>query len=150
MISIKNISKSFGKNTSAVKALDEVSLQVDKGEIFGVIGLSGAGKSTLIRTINRLEEVDSGEIQISGELVCNLDDKALNNVRKKIGMIFQHFHLLSSRTVAGNISFPLEIAGWNKDDINKRVEELLELVGLPDKRNSYPKNKCKWNKMTYT
>lgn len=138
MISIRNVFKTFGDQECGVKALDNVSLDVKAGEIFGVIGLSGAGKSTLIRTLNRLESVDSGEVEISGQIMNALSEKQLVEMRKKIGMIFQHFHLLSSRTVAGNIAFPLEVAGWNKDDIKSRVNELLELVGLPDKAQAYP------------
>ncbi len=138
MISIKNIVKQYGKDDQIVKALNDVTLNIDKGEIYGVIGLSGAGKSTLIRTLNRLEEVDSGQVVIDGEDMKTLSPKALRDRRKKIGMIFQHFHLLSSRTVSENIAFPLEIAGWKKDEIKSRVAELLDLVGLPEKADVYP------------
>tara|TARA_Y100001933_G_scaffold212795_1_gene218101 strand:- start:287 stop:1078 length:792 start_codon:yes stop_codon:yes gene_type:complete len=138
MISIKNIVKQYGKDDQIVNALNDVTLNIDKGEIYGVIGLSGAGKSTLIRTLNRLEEVDSGQVVIDGEDMKTLSPKALRDRRKKIGMIFQHFHLLSSRTVSENIAFPLEIAGWKKDEIKSRVAELLDLVGLPEKADVYP------------
>lgn len=138
MVSIKNIVKVFGQSDSQVKALDDVSLEIDKGDIYGVIGLSGAGKSTLIRTLNRLEDVTQGDICIEGTSIGSLNHKSLREMRKKIGMIFQHFHLLSSRTVAGNIAFPLEIAGWSSSDIEERVNELLELVGLPEKAKAYP------------
>ncbi len=138
MISVKNITKVFGKGEQKVCALKNVSLDISKGEIYGVIGLSGAGKSTLIRTLNRLEDVDKGNIIIENEDIGSLSPSELRDRRKKIGMIFQHFHLLSSRTVADNISFPLEISGWKKPDIESRVTELLELVGLPDKLNAYP------------
>lgn len=138
MISIKNLVKVFGKDDKKVRALDDVSLNISKGEIFGVIGLSGAGKSTLIRTLNRLEEVDKGNVVIEGEDIGRLSNNELRERRKKTGMIFQHFHLLSSRTVEDNIAFPLEISGWKKSDIDKRVEELLKLVGLPDKAKAYP------------
>ena len=138
MISIKNVFKSFGGPKDKVQALDGVSLEIDKGQIYGVIGLSGAGKSTLIRTLNRLEDVDGGSVVINGKNIGHLTQTELREERKKIGMIFQHFHLLSSRTVERNISFPLEIAGWNQDQISKRVAELLDLVGLPDKAKAYP------------
>lgn len=138
MISIRNVFKTFGGPEQKVKALDGVSLEINGGEIYGVIGLSGAGKSTLIRTLNRLEEIDAGSVVIEGTDIGQLDAADLRARRKKIGMIFQHFHLLSSRTVVGNIAFPLEIAGWKKEQISKRVNELLDLVGLPDKANSYP------------
>lgn len=138
LISISNISKTFRGKEQDVKAIDAVSLKIEKGEIFGVIGLSGAGKSTLIRTLNRLEDIDSGEIHIEDACIQTLKNDELRALRKKIGMIFQHFHLLSSRTVKGNIAFPLEIAGWKKEDIDTRVAELLELVGLPDKASAYP------------
>jgi len=138
MISIKNVIKSFGSEEQQVVAMNGVSLEIDGGEIYGVIGLSGAGKSTLIRTLNRLEKIDSGEILISGQSIGALNEKELRKTRQKIGMIFQHFHLLSSRNVADNIAFPLEISGWSKSDIKQRVDELLDLVGLSDKANAYP------------
>ena len=138
MVSIKQITKTYGCGESEVKALNGVSLEIAKGEIYGVIGLSGAGKSTLIRTLNRLEEIDGGDISIDNVDVNNLTPARLRAQRKKIGMIFQHFHLLSSRTVEGNIAFPLEISGWSKKDIKTRVSRLLDLVGLPDKALVYP------------
>lgn len=126
------------RDRNKVVALDGVSLHIKKGEVYGVIGLSGAGKSTLIRAINNLEKVDSGNVYFEGVAINQLNGKALSERRKKIGMIFQHFHLMSSRTVEGNIAFPLEIAGWSKVEIENRITELLELVGLPDKRKNYP------------
>ncbi len=138
VISIRNITKTFKGKEQNVKALDDVTLEIEKGEIFGVIGLSGAGKSTLIRTLNRLENIDGGEILIEDACIQSLKESSLRELRKKIGMIFQHFHLLSSRTVKGNVAFPLEIAGWKKEDIDARVTELLELVGLPEKAQAYP------------
>ncbi|WP_300392649.1 ATP-binding cassette domain-containing protein [Fusobacterium sp.] len=135
MIYIKNANKIYSSGLHAVK---NVNLHISKGDIFGIIGLSGAGKSSLIRLLNRLEEPTSGEIIIDGVNIVSLNKKELLEKRKKIGMIFQHFNLLSSKTVGENIAFSLEIANWNKKDIDKRVDELLELVELSDKKNSYP------------
>ncbi|MCI7223856.1 ATP-binding cassette domain-containing protein [Fusobacterium sp.] len=135
MITLKNINKVYSNGLHAVK---NVNLKIEKGDIFGIIGLSGAGKSSLIRLINRLEEPTSGEIFINNENILALSKTKLLNRRKKIGMIFQHFNLLSSKTVEENIAFSLEIANWNKKDIAKRVAELLEIVGLEDKAKYYP------------
>lgn len=118
--------------------MKNINLHVDSGDIYGVIGFSGAGKSTLIRTINLLEQPTSGEVIIQGANLNKLSHTQLINARKKIGMIFQHFNLLSSRNVFGNIAFALEIAKWEKSKIKPRVEELLDLVGLSDKMNYYP------------
>lgn len=139
MIKIESLSKVFmTRGKKEVTAIDNVSLDIKDGEIFGIIGLSGAGKSTLIRTINRLEEPTSGNIIIDDVDITKLSESQLRDSRKNIGMIFQHFNLLSSRTVAGNIAFPLEIAGVDKTATSKRIDELLELVGLSDKKDSYP------------
>lgn len=138
MIEIKNLNKIYKSSDGNIHALDNINLTIEKGEIFGIIGLSGAGKSTLIRCINRLEEPSSGEIHINGKEITSMNKSELKKTRKKIGMIFQHFNLLNSRTVFGNIAFPLEIEGLNKDKIKNRVEELLRLVNLSDKKNSYP------------
>lgn len=135
MIYIKNANKVYPNGLHAVK---NVNLHIKKGDIFGIIGLSGAGKSSLIRLLNRLEEPTSGEIIIDGVNIVSLTKKELLEKRKKIGMIFQHFNLLSSRTVGENVAFALEIANWKKSDIDKRVDELLELVELSEKKNSYP------------
>lgn len=135
MIYINNANKIYPNGLHAVK---NINLHISKGDIFGIIGLSGAGKSSLIRLLNRLEEPTSGEIIIDGVNITTLNKKELLEKRKKIGMIFQHFNLLSSRTVGENIAFSLEIANWNKKDIKNRVDELLELVELSDKKNSYP------------
>ena len=135
MIEIQKINKIYSNGYHAVK---DISLEIKTGDIFGVIGLSGAGKSSLIRLLNRLEEPTSGKIIIDGVDITSLSKKDLLERRKKIGMIFQHFNLLSSRTVGENIAFSLEIAGWNKADIDKRVKELLEVVELSDKENYYP------------
>ena len=148
-ITIKNLVKEYKlRNGKILKAVDNVDLEIAKGDIYGIMGLSGAGKSTLIRLINRLEEPTEGEIYVEhvekGEEipvkknVLDFDQNELRNYRKKTGMIFQHFNLLNSRSVGGNVAFPLEISGWKKEDINKRVDELLEIVGLLDKKENYP------------
>ena len=138
MIEIKNISKTFRQKKQSFKALDNVSLNIEKSDIVGIIGFSGAGKSTLIRTVNLLEKPDNGEIIINGKDFTKLNPKQLASERKKIGMIFQHFNLLSSRTVYENISLPLELDNVSKAEINKKVNELLKIVGLEDKANHYP------------
>ena len=140
MIELKNITKTFYKKNSQVSALSNVSLIVPKGKILGVIGASGAGKSTLIRCVNLLERPTSGDVIIGGLNLTQLAPSALAKARREIGMIFQHFNLLSSRTVAGNVAFPLELSNTPSDEIKKRVAELLELVGLADKANEYPAN----------
>ncbi|WP_300665324.1 ATP-binding cassette domain-containing protein [Fluviicola sp.] len=138
MIEIKNISKTFLLKKQPLKALDNVSLEVERGDIVGIIGFSGAGKSTLIRSVNLLEKPDQGQIIINGTDLTTLNARKLALERKKIGMIFQHFNLLSSRTVFGNIALPLELDKVNKKEIHSRVNELLKLVGLKDKANFYP------------
>lgn len=140
MIELKNITKKFNKTGREITALQDVSLRVPPGKIFGVIGTSGAGKSTLIRTINLLEKPTSGEVIVDGKSLLKLSNSQLAQERRQIGMIFQHFNLLSSRTVFENIAFPLELAGTPKNLIKERVKELLELVGLTDKINDYPSN----------
>lgn len=138
MIEVTNLTKVFTTPSQEILALDDVSLCVEKGEIFGIIGLSGAGKSTLIRCINMLEKPTKGSVVIDGIEITALEPRDLRSARQKIGMIFQHFNLLSSRTVFDNVIFPLEIAGVPRKQSVKRVEELLDLVGLTDRANSYP------------
>jgi D-methionine transport system ATP-binding protein len=140
MIELNNLSKTFYKNNGAVTALSNLSLQVSKGEIFGVIGSSGAGKSTLIRCVNLLEKPTSGEVIVDGQDLSKLTSRRLTQERRHIGMIFQHFNLLSSRTVYGNVAFPLELNRTPKQKIAERVAELLSLVGLQDKFHDYPAN----------
>jgi D-methionine transport system ATP-binding protein len=137
VIELINVSKTYRTTSGAVQALKDVNLHIPRGAIYGIIGLSGAGKSTLIRCINRLEQPE-GRVLIAGRDITSLAPAALREERRRIGMIFQHFNLLSSRTVAGNIAFPLEIAGVGKKEVRTRVQELLELVGLADKASSYP------------
>lgn len=138
MIEIKNLTKIYTTPTQEILALDDVSLRVEKGEIFGIIGLSGAGKSTLIRCINMLEKPTRGSILVGDREITALDKEDLRTARQKIGMIFQHFNLLSSRTVFENVMFPLEIARVPTNQAQRRVNELLELVGLEDRADSYP------------
>lgn len=153
-IKIKNLVKKYQLNNGKeLLAVNNVNLDIEQGDIYGIMGLSGAGKSTLIRLLNRLEEPTSGEILVKQEIVDQKDNtvtgyedknilkfnmKMLREYRKKTGMIFQHFNLLNSRNVAENVAFPLEISKWKKKDIKKRVDELLEIVGLSDKKLNYP------------
>lgn len=138
MIEIYQVNKTFNQGNKTIEALKNINLKIPKGQIFGVIGESGAGKSTLIRVVNLLEPPTSGKVIIDGVELTNLRDGPLSKERQKIGMIFQHFNLLSSRNVFDNVALPLELAGKNKADIQKRVTELLALVGLKDKHESYP------------
>jgi D-methionine transport system ATP-binding protein len=138
MISFRDVTKVFGTGSSAVAAVDGVTLDIKAGEIFGVIGYSGAGKSTLVRLINALEPVTSGSVVVDGDEVSALPERELRTVRAGIGMIFQQFNLLSSRTVAGNVAYALKVAGWDKPRREARVAELLEFVGLSDKAKAYP------------
>lgn len=138
MIRIENISKSFHDKNGSFRALDQVSLDVEQGEILGIIGSSGAGKSTLIRCVNLLERPDEGRILFRGKDLTGLNARQLAGERKKIGMIFQQFNLLSSRTVSGNVALPLELQGMRKEAREARVTELLNLVGLAHKAGSYP------------
>lgn len=138
MIKLKNVSKSFvskGKNVEAVK---NVNLEIEKGEVFGIIGFSGAGKSTLVRCINLLERPTEGEVIFGDVNLTNTNNYNLRKQRQKIGMIFQQFNLLTQRTVLDNICYPLEIAGEKKKDARKKAKELLELVSLEDKAKAYP------------
>ncbi len=139
MIRLQNVGKVFNAAGREIHALRDVNLDIARGEIFGIVGHSGAGKSTLIRLLNRLEGVSSGRIELDGEDVTALDGEALRQMRQHVGMIFQHFNLLGSRTVAQNVAMPLRIAGM-KDGaaMAARVAELLELVGLADQGDKYP------------
>ena len=138
MIKLEKVSKSFNDGKAAVHALHAVSLEVGAGQIYGVVGTSGAGKSTLIRCVNRLEVPESGRIWVDGEEITALDPAALRKTRQGMGMIFQQFNLLSQRTSAENIAYPLEIAGVPKTERDGRVKELLNLVGLENKADAYP------------
>lgn len=138
MIELKNVSKVFSDGTQEIVAVDDVSLHIDEGEIFGIIGYSGAGKSTLVRTLNGLEQPTSGSITVAGKELSHLSGKQLRQSRQKIGMIFQHFNILWSRTVVENIMFPLEIAGVPKKERLERAQELVRLVGLDGREGAYP------------
>lgn len=138
MIIFQDLVKNYVQKNETFRAVDQVSFHIEKGEIFGIVGLSGAGKSTLLRCINGLESPTQGEVIVSGQSVSQLKGKALLAFRQEIGMIFQHFNLLSSRTVFGNIAFPLENLGWSKEAIQARVNELLDWIDLKDKKEMYP------------
>ena len=138
MIEIRNVSKTFKVNNKNVEAVKNANLTINKGEIFGFIGYSGAGKSTIVRCINLLERPTEGSIYYDGKDITKLSKKDLRLVRKEIGMIFQHFNLLKSLNVRENIAFNLKNSNLSKEEINSRVDELLQLVGIPDKANSYP------------
>ena len=138
MIELKNIKKIFGTKEEQIHAVNGVTLTINDGEIFGIIGYSGAGKSTLVRIINQLEKQSSGEVIIDGKPMQNLSKKDLNKERQSIGMIFQHFNLLWSRTVQQNIELPLELAGVPKEERHKRSKELIDLVGLDGREHAYP------------
>ena len=137
MIELTHISKVYD-GPNKVTALKDISLSIKEGEIFGVIGQSGAGKSTLIRCINMLERPTSGSVLVDGVEMTKLDGNALREQRKNIGMIFQHFNLLSSRTVYENVAFPLELQGMSKDEIRQRILPILDIVKLSDRLDNYP------------
>ncbi|MBQ1856388.1 MAG: ATP-binding cassette domain-containing protein, partial [Anaerovibrio sp.] len=138
MIDLSHIEKIYDSAAGPVHALKDISLHINKGEIYGIIGLSGAGKSTLVRCINLLERPTKGTVTIEGKDITAMTDKELRAARKGIGMIFQHFNLLSTSTVFDNIAFPLELSNTPKEEIKNRVTELLELVGLANKADQYP------------
>ncbi len=140
MIKLSNITKVFKQGSRTITALSDVSLHVPAGQIYGVIGSSGAGKSTLIRCVNLLERPTQGKVLVDGQDLTAFSEKELIHARRQIGMIFQHFNLLSSRTVFGNIALPLELDNLSSGDIKQRVSELLKLVGLEDKQDAYPAN----------
>ena len=138
MIELRGVTKNYMVRGGRVVALDDVSLSIGDGEVFGVIGFSGAGKSTLVRCINLLERPDAGTVVVGGKDLCSLGRRELDAARRKIGMIFQQFNLLEQRTVAKNVRYPLEVAGFDKAAADARVAELLETVGLSDKARAYP------------
>jgi D-methionine transport system ATP-binding protein len=138
MIKLQNVSKSYSDSNRTFQAVEPVSLHVEEGDIYGIIGFSGAGKSTLLRLVNLLEKPDEGSVIVNGEELTNLSGKELRRARQSIAMIFQHFNLLNNRTVAENVAFPLEIAGIGKEERAKRVRECLDIVGLTEKADSYP------------
>lgn len=138
MIQLSHIEKTYDSPSGPVKALKGIDLTIERGEIFGIIGLSGAGKSTLIRCINMLERPTAGKVIVDGQDMTAMSEKELRKARKNIGMIFQHFNLLSSATVYDNIAFPLRLSHTPEEEIKKKVLQLLDLVGLADKAHQYP------------
>lgn len=138
LIQFRDVGKTFGSGTSTVQALQSISLDITAGEIFAIIGGSGAGKSTLVRLINALEKVSSGSLHVQGTDITTLSERELRTVRSGMGMVFQQFNLLRSRTVYGNVAYPLKIAGWSKEKQKERVTELLHFVGLLEKAWAYP------------
>jgi D-methionine transport system ATP-binding protein len=137
-IHIEHLCKSFVSRAGTVEVLNDIDLDIGQGDIFGIVGFSGAGKSTLLRCLNRLEEPDSGTIRIGEKVVTALSPAELLGFRRRIGMIFQQFNLLDARTVARNVDFPLSVARKERDVRARRVDEILELVGLGDRRDFYP------------
>ncbi|OAV65225.1 Methionine import ATP-binding protein MetN [Bacteroidales bacterium Barb6] len=137
-ISIRNLSVVFPSRKKDITAVKKVSLDIRKGEVFGIVGTSGAGKSTLLRTINLLQRPTQGNVIIHGEDLTTLNGEALRRFRKNIGMIFQQFNLINSKTVYDNIAFVMQVVGKTKEEISRRVPEVLELVGLSDRADSYP------------
>lgn len=139
MIEFRHVSVNFSTGKQKiVSAVKDISFSIEDGEIFGIVGASGAGKSTLLRTINGIEKTSAGDILVDGKAINQCSHKELSKIRGEIGMIFQHFNLTSSKTVAQNIAFPLQVAGKNRNEIKERVQELLKLVGLEDKESEYP------------
>ena len=138
LIELNHLTKTFKGKTQTVDALKDINLHIEQGDIFGIIGMSGAGKSTLVRCINFLEQPTSGNVVIDGKDLASLSSKELRQLRQQVSMIFQHFNLLSQRDVRGNISFAMEIAGMKRPQIEKRIDELLEIVGLTDRQHNYP------------
>ena len=138
MIELQNVTKDFGEGEGQIHAVHDISLTIEDGEIFGIIGLSGAGKSTLVRCINLLERPTSGSVIVDGKDLTKLPQKELLLIRRSIGMIFQGFNLLAQRTVLQNVCYPLEIAGWKKKESVERAMELLSVVGLADRAKAYP------------
>ena len=138
MIQVENLCKTFETKGGTVEAARNISFSIEKGEIFGIIGLSGAGKSTLVRCLNLLERPTSGTVRIKGKSLTELSEKELRKERQNIGMIFQHFNLLMQRTALDNVCFPMEIAGIKKKEARKKALEYLRIVGLEEKALSYP------------
>ena len=138
IIRVENISKTFQANNGQVEAVKNISFSIEKGDIFGMIGLSGAGKSTLVRCLNLLERPDEGNIYIDGKNLMELSASQLRKERQDIGMIFQNFNLLMQRNAVDNVCFPLEIAGVGRKEAQKRALELLETVGISEKAKAYP------------
>lgn len=138
LIALKHVNVNFANKQQVVQAVSDVSLDIEKGDVYGIIGYSGAGKSTLVRTINLLQRPSSGQVFVKGQDLTQLNAKDLRQTRKKIGMIFQHFNLMATRTIEENVVFPLKRSHLSKQEQHQRVEELLKFVGLDDKSKAYP------------
>ncbi len=138
MIEFRQVSKTFNKKKQTIDALKDVSFTVNRNDIFGVIGYSGAGKSTLVRLVNHLEAASNGQVIVDGHDITNYSDKMMRDIKKDIGMIFQHFNLLNSATVFKNVAMPLILSKKSKTEIKQRVTEMLEFVGLSDKKDQFP------------
>ncbi|WP_244857531.1 methionine ABC transporter ATP-binding protein [Agromyces archimandritae] len=138
MIEVQNLTKVFGEPPNRVRALDDVSLRVEPGEILAVVGASGSGKSTLVRCLTLLEQPTSGTVIVGGNAITELDERRLREARRAIGQVFQHANLLDNRTAKRNVEYPLEVAGWGKKEREARASELLALVGLADRQHTYP------------
>lgn len=138
MIRLENVSKTFTDSNKEVHAVNNVSLTINDGDIFGIIGFSGAGKSTLVRCINLLEKPTEGKVFVDDAEITALSGKELRKARKKIGMIFQHFNLMPSRTIFGNVAYPLRGSGFSKEEIKEKVHHLLELGRISEKENAFP------------
>ena len=138
MIEFKNVNKVFRKKRETIQALKNVSFKIDQHDIFGVIGYSGAGKSTLVRLVNQLETVSDGQVIVDGHEIDTYKEKDLRDIKKDIGMIFQHFNLLNSKSVYKNVAMPLILSKTNKKEIKEKVDEMLEFVGLADKKDQFP------------
>ncbi|MBD6953804.1 methionine ABC transporter ATP-binding protein, partial [Staphylococcus aureus] len=138
MIEFRQVSKTFNKKKQKIDALKDVSFTVNRNDIFGVIGYSGAGKSTLVRLVNHLEAASNGQVIVDGHDITNYSDKMMRDIKKDIGMIFQHFNLLNSATVFKNVAMPLILSKKSKTEIKQRVTEMLEFVGLSDKKDQFP------------
>ena len=137
MIDLKNISVTFTQD-KVIQAVADVDLHIQKGDVYGIVGYSGAGKSTLVRVINLLQRPTTGTVKINGTELTTLKDKELREKRKEIGMIFQHFNLMNSRTIFENVAFSLKYSGKSKQERQQKVDELLNLVGIADKSDRYP------------
>ncbi len=140
MIEFRQVSKTFNKKKQKIDALKDVSFTVNRNDIFGVIGYSGAGKSTLVRLVNHLEAASNGQVIVDGHDITNYSDKMMRDIKKDIGMIFQHFNLLNSATVFKNVAMPLILSKKSKTEIKQRVTEMLEFVGLSDKKTNFLMN----------
>lgn len=138
IIRLDNLGKTYFSKAGEVRALNGINLSINRGEIFGIIGMSGAGKSTLVRCINLLERPTEGDVWFEGKNLCQMDKKELNLTRRSIAMIFQQFNLLMQRTVLKNVRYPMELIGMNKAEANKKALEYLKIVGLEDKADNYP------------